>query len=242
MKLSKLFFCLAMLSVSFTSGFGQQARAQESTKNNNTTQKVVLSQTQQRQTARAFVRGAPGSGIEGIVFFTERLGNAPEPGVDVVALVGGPAVSLQAGRHGMHVHEVGTCEPNFLAAGGHFDPGPFGNSQPVDLNHPFHMGDIPNLLVRRIFNFAVGRLAHRSSRITLSPGPLSIFDENGSAVIVHLNEDRGVPGETGASGGARIACGVIERVTEEQAESDRAQFKELADKSDKAFKIHDEKR
>lgn len=38
------------------------------------------------------------------------------------------------------------------------------------------------------------------------------FDANGSAVIVHLNPDRGEPGVTGASGGARIACGVIQLV------------------------------
>ena len=49
-------------------------------------------------------------------------------------------------------------------------------------------------------------------RITLSPGPLSIFDANGSAVIVHLTPDRGETGVTGASGGARIACGVIQLV------------------------------
>ena len=46
----------------------------------------------------------------------------------------------------MHLHAVGKCEPDFAAAGGHFDPGPAGNTDP-DANHPFHMGDIPNLEV-----------------------------------------------------------------------------------------------
>ena len=73
-------------------------------------------------------------------------------------------------------------------------------------------GDIPNLIVSSLGN---GFLSHISSRITLSPGPLSIFDANGSAVIVHLNPDRGEPGVTGASGGARIACGVIQLVPPE---------------------------
>ena len=45
--------------------------------------------------------------------------------------------------------------------------------------------------------------------------PLSIFDANGSAVIVHLNPDRGETGVTGASGSARIACGVIQLVLDE---------------------------
>ena len=50
--------------------------------------------------------------------------------------------------HGVHLHAVGKCEPDFTAAGGHFDPGPAGNMDP-DANHPFHMGDIPNLMSAR---------------------------------------------------------------------------------------------
>ena len=110
----------------------------------------------------------------------------------------------------MHIHEVGLCEaPGFTTAGSHLDLGPAGSNLPVDANHPYHTGDIPNLIVSSLGN---GFLSHISSRITLSPGPLSIFDANGSAVIVHLNPDRGEPGVTGASGGARIACGVIQLV------------------------------
>ena len=29
---------------------------------------------------------------------------------------------LKAGMHGVHLHAVGKCEPDFAAAGGHFDP------------------------------------------------------------------------------------------------------------------------
>ena len=36
----------------------------------------------------------------------------------------------------------------FTSAGGHFDPGPAGNTDP-DANHPYHMGDLPNLEGRR---------------------------------------------------------------------------------------------
>ena len=171
--------------------------------------------------ARAILRGAPGSGIAGLVTFTQRRGNSPEPGVDVVARVIGPTGALRPGRHGMHIHEVARCEaPDFESAGGHFDPGPFGNSTPVDLNHPFHMGDIPNLIVSQVGNFSVGSLRHRTSRITLSDGPVSVFDEDGSAILVHLNEDRGEPGVTGASGGARIACGVIEQTSAKDSDDD----------------------
>jgi Cu-Zn family superoxide dismutase len=117
---------------------------------------------------------------------------------------------LKPGLHGVHLHAVGKCEPpGFTAAGGHFDPGPAGNTDP-DANHPYHMGDIPNL---RVGADGSGTLHARTTRVTLSDGPLSLFDADGSAVIVHANEDQGITGEpkSGVSGGPRLACGVIEK-------------------------------
>jgi Cu-Zn family superoxide dismutase len=120
---------------------------------------------------------------------------------------------LTPGRHGFHIHENGSCEPRgFTSAGGHFDPGPHGHSNPVDENHPYHLGDLPNL---EAGHRGVGRLLHPTTRVTLSAGALSVLDENGSAVVVHQNEDLGTPGVTGASGGPRVASGVSERVAGE---------------------------
>jgi superoxide dismutase, Cu-Zn family len=127
----------------------------------------------------------------------------PTPTVDIVADVEG----INPGEHGIHIHEVGSCvPPAFTSAGGHFDPGPFGNSSP-DGNHPFHMGDLPNLEVNEA---GVGHLRATTSRITLTSGPLSVFDSNGSAIVVHLNQDLGTTGVAGGAGGSRIACGVVE--------------------------------
>ncbi len=160
--------------------------------------------------ARAEIAGPPGSGIKGEVTFVELKGNFPEPGVDIEARITWPAGDLAPGPHGLHVHEnaKGGCLPPYTSAGGHFDPGPAGNPDP-DVNHPFHMGDIPNLVVDQN---GLGVMEARTSRITLSPGPLSVFDENGSVVIVHEDADRGTPGpaKSGVSGGPRIACGVIQ--------------------------------
>jgi Cu-Zn family superoxide dismutase len=147
------------------------------------------------------------AGVSGDVRFTQAPAddNFPEPGVWVVARVKG----LTPGLHGFHIHENGVCEPPaFLTAGGHFDPGPSGNSQP-DANHPFHLGDLPNLVANEA---GVAHLNAETSRVTLSPGPLSIFDANGSAMIVHANPDQGITGPpgSGVSGGPRLACGVIE--------------------------------
>lgn len=154
--------------------------------------------------ARAIINGAAGSGISGEVqFFQLKEGFIAE--VLIVARV----VGLKPNSvHGFHIHENGTCSPDFDAAGGHYDPGPFGNSNP-DANHPFHMGDIPNL---RADDKGVATLETVTNRVTIGPGPNTLLDGNGSSVIVHLNEDKGTTGVSGGSGGPRIACGVIELV------------------------------
>ena len=50
-----------------------------------------------------------------------------------------------------------------------------------------------------------------TSRVTLSDGPLSVFDADGTAIIVHGNEDQMITGapNSGVSGGPRAACGVV---------------------------------
>jgi len=106
------------------------------------------------------------------------------------------------------LHAVGKCEaPGFTTAGGHFDPGPASNPDP-DVNHPFHMGDLPNLVAD-----ATGRAqaTAMTTRVTLAAGPLSVFDADGTAIIIHGNPDQGTTGEarSGVSGGPRVACGVI---------------------------------
>lgn len=118
------------------------------------------------------------------------------------------ATGLTPGAHGLHLHEIGKCEaPGFTTAGGHFDPGPHGLSDP-DANHPYHMGDLPNLVAD-----AQGRatLKTMTTRVTLSPGKLSLFDADGTAIIIHANPDQGETGasKSGVSGGPRVACGVV---------------------------------
>ena len=117
--------------------------------------------------------------------------------------------SIEPGKHAVHIHETANCTP-CSAAKGHFDPGPNSNTSP-DGNHPFHMGDLPNVEVDENNH---GNLSTTTSRVTLSDGPLSIFDSDGSAVIVHVDPDTYCPEgeEAGCAGGARAACGVITRV------------------------------
>ncbi len=145
-----------------------------------------------------------GEGITGRATFVERQQGTGKI-VEITLTVSG----LKPGMHGVHLHAVGKCEPDFTAAGGHFDPGPSGNPDP-DANHPFHMGDIPNLEVGANGR---GTMKAITSRVTLSDGPLSLFDEDGSAIIIHGNQDQMTTGapKSGVSGGPRVACGVIQK-------------------------------
>lgn len=145
-----------------------------------------------------------GEGITGTAEFVESQQGAGKI-VNVTVTLSG----LKPGVHAVHLHAVGTCEAPFTSAGGHFDPGPAGNMDP-DANHPFHMGDIPPITVAAN---GKGTMKIATTRVTLSDGPLSLFDADGSAIIVHANPDQGITGEpkSGVSGGPRIACGVIEK-------------------------------
>ena len=118
---------------------------------------------------------------------------------------------LTDGVHAVHIHETAACEP-CSAAKGHHDPGPFGKSTPdaPDFNHPFHMGDLVNINVKD----GKGKMHTVTSRVSLSDSRLSIFDEDGSAFIIHTKEDLYCDQENelnkGCAGGARDACGIIE--------------------------------
>jgi Cu-Zn family superoxide dismutase len=128
---------------------------------------------------------------------------APIKAVHVELTVSG----LKPGLHGVHLHAVGKCEPDFAAAGGHFDPGPAGNTDP-DANHPFHLGDLPNLSVG---DDGKGTLSGVTTRVTLTDSLVTVFDADGTAIIIHGNPDQGITGEpkSGVSGGPRVACGVL---------------------------------
>jgi Cu-Zn family superoxide dismutase len=112
---------------------------------------------------------------------------------------------LSPGRHGIHLHAVGSCiGPSFASAAGHHNPlaAEHGLANPAGA----HAGDLPNLEVNVAGR---GHLQTVSDRATLSVGPVSLFDRDGSAVIIHASEDDQVTNPTGNSG-ARVACGVIE--------------------------------
>ena len=125
------------------------------------------------------------------------------------------AVGLEPGKHGTHIHSVGQCDPNsidpatgspFFSAGTHFNP----QENEHGLQNPEgpHAGDLPNL---KVGPAGVGFLRATNDRITLREGPKnSLFDADGSSIVIHENRDDQMTDPTGNSG-ARIACGVIRR-------------------------------
>lgn len=119
-------------------------------------------------------------------------------------LVSADVTGLSPGGHGFHIHEVGSCSPDFGAAGDHANPSLVGHGF-MD-SGGFHAGDLPN-----IFAAADGtaRADFFTADMTLGAGAdHSIFDGDGSAIIIHDKPDSygAVPGA-----GDRVACGVIER-------------------------------
>jgi Cu-Zn family superoxide dismutase len=163
--------------------------------------------------ASAEIKGCTDPGISGTATLSEKMTPEGIKEVSVHMTVKG----LSDGKHAVHIHEVGSCEP-CASAQGHHDPGPFGQSRPdsavddmpaADINHPYHMGDLINIEVKN----GTGHMMHTTNRVTLSQGRLSILDENGSAFIIHTNADTYCDEDAelkkGCAGGARDACGII---------------------------------
>ena len=114
------------------------------------------------------------------------------------------AKGVPAGEHAFHVHAVGKCEPPFTSAGGHFNPA--SKKHGMEAAEGSHAGDMPNLFVP-----ASGELTVEIANpmISLAKGqPNSVFDADGSALIIHAGADDYKTDPTG-NAGDRIACGVI---------------------------------
>ena len=111
---------------------------------------------------------------------------------------------LTPGLHGTHIHAVGSCGSAFADAKGHHSL--VGQVHGLDDPPGAHAGDLPNLVVN---GAGMGHLNATSDRATVSAGPVSVFDADGSALIIHADEDdQEGTSATGNSGG-RVACGII---------------------------------
>jgi len=169
---------------------------------------AVILDGEEKITARAHA-DLEGDTISGTADF-EELQIGTQTLVRITVELSGDPEKLVPGLHAVHIHEKASCEGGFKCAGGHFDPGPAGNTDP-DANHPYHAGDLPNI---EIGEDGKGKLQCVTTRVTLSPGPLSILEGEGTSLMIHGNPDpyRGGPTGSGISGGPRVACGVVKVV------------------------------
>jgi Cu-Zn family superoxide dismutase len=113
---------------------------------------------------------------------------------------------LTKGDKGVHIHEVGKCDPpGFESAGDHFNPtkAQHGSANPKGP----HAGDLPNITIDANGR---GHLEATLKRVSIEKGGASLFDADGSAIVIHADPDDLRTDPSGNSG-ARIACGVIVR-------------------------------
>ena len=181
--------------------------------------------------ARAVMRTAGGEKIGTVEFWNDTACVTR-----VVAKIGqftldGDDTGLTEGFHGFHIHSVGTCDRNavddnnetspFFSAGGHWNPD--------ERTHGDHRGDLPPLLAT---TSGLARANVLTDRFQIN----RLFDDDGSAVIIHAAPDNlahipatdaedneryhshvdnvfGPDTATRATGdaGGRFACGVLRR-------------------------------
>jgi len=118
------------------------------------------------------------------------------------------AHGLKPGAHAVHIHSVGQCDAKvkFDSAGGHFSPLPK-NHGFMD-KHGAHAGDMTNQFADANGNL---RASIYNPNVTLKRGERSLFDKDGSSIVIHAAADDYKSQPAGNAGG-RVACGVITRM------------------------------
>jgi Cu-Zn family superoxide dismutase len=184
---------------------------------------TVATGAEAQETAKANVKDAQGKSLGEVTLMQHPQG----------VLIRAELSGLPPGWHGLHVHEVGKCDPpDFKSAGGHFNPG--GHKHGYHQNGP-HAGDLPNIhagadgraVVEHFTDLLrlgdAGAATARSAVSTSAVGgvvtvitsgatsaPGNVLDQDGSSVVVHAKADDCRTDPAGDSGD-RIACGVVEK-------------------------------
>jgi Cu-Zn family superoxide dismutase len=146
------------------------------------------------ETGRAVIQAtSDGSAVDGSAVLMDKA-----DGLEVTVQVSG----VSPGKHGLHVHEFGSCADGGKAAGSHYNPdGVAHGFLPSDGLAKAHPGDLGNL---EVAEDGTGILAATLPGVRLSGSKYSV---GGRAIVLHEKlDDFGQP--TGNAGG-RIGCGPI---------------------------------
>ncbi len=144
--------------------------------------------------------------------FVDTEGNA----IGTASLVQGPTgvlihlrvSGIAPGGHAIHVHSIGACAPDFMASAGHINI----HDRQHGLLNPEgpDNADLPNIYVAAD---GVVEAELFTTLVTLSDDGMNesaafLFDDDGSALVIHEAPDDHMTQPIGGAGG-RIACGVI---------------------------------
>lgn len=141
-----------------------------------------------RPQAMAWVTGAPGSALSGLVKFYQT----PFGGVLVEAEIFNlPDTDAPQNSQffALHIHEFGDCTNAFQNTGEHYNP--------ANLPHPEHDGDLIPLLSNQGYAW----MAFYTKRFTVA-------EILGRSVVIHSHPDDFTSQPSGNSG-VKIGCGVI---------------------------------
>lgn len=148
-----------------------------------------------RDDAKAAMKNAEGQDV-GTVTLSES-----DKGVTLKLALKG----LPSGEKAFHIHETGKCEPPFKSAGDHYNP--TGAKHGKEAEGGPHAGDMQNLKIGEDGSVS---LTVVNEMVTLKKGEKnSVFDEDGSAIVVHAKADD-YKSQPSGDAGDRIACGVIQ--------------------------------
>lgn len=155
---------------------------------------LALPAQAQSQTARATLKDAQGKEVGAVELVQVTSGVLLR-----MALKGAPA-----GERAFHIHAVGKCEAPFTSAGPHFNPA--GHKHGLEAKEGSHAGDMPNLHIPASGDLVI-EIAN--PMVTLAKGqPNSLFDADGSAIVIHAGKDD-YKSDPAGNAGDRIICGVI---------------------------------